>query len=281
MATLAFSELQGAPVFDTAGRRCGRVRELALVPQEDRARIAAAIVRTSSGDRMLPLTSVASINGGFRAKTAPAVWALANSSEGMLLLARDLLDQQVIDVFGRKVVRVNDLELYLEGYTDPPTLKVGSVDVGIRGAVRCLLQAVAKIVPANTPGAVVTARDASGNPTQYGLIVLQNPQPGQRGELGAGGHRRRPAESDGPDCDRPRRARGRVLLCPARAGLPQPQWRTGVGKNGGTGRAVTQPAHLPPGLRVKPGATQRGRSRSGSCYAGCSSGRGGPSGEVF
>src|SRR5262249_46123842 len=46
-----------------------------------------------------------------------------------------------------------------------------------QGAVRCLLQAVAKIVPANTPGAVVTARDASGNPTQYGLIALQNPQP--------------------------------------------------------------------------------------------------------
>jgi len=145
MATLAFSELQGAPVFDTAGRRCGRVRELALVPQEDRARIAAAIVRTSSGDRMLPLTSVASINGGFRAKTAPAVWAQSNSSEGMLLLARDLLDQQVIDVFGRKVVRVNDLELYLETYTDPPTLKVGSVDVGIRGAVRRLLKGIVPV----------------------------------------------------------------------------------------------------------------------------------------
>ena len=32
----------------------------------------------------------------------------------MLLLGRDLLDQQVIDVFGRKVVRVNDLDLLQE-----------------------------------------------------------------------------------------------------------------------------------------------------------------------
>lgn len=63
----------------------------------------------------------------------------------MLLLARDLLDQQVIDVFGRKVVRVNDLELYLETYTDPPNLKVGSVDVGIRGAVRRLLKGVVPV----------------------------------------------------------------------------------------------------------------------------------------
>jgi hypothetical protein len=61
----------------------------------------------------------------------------------------------------------------------------GSVSSQItQGAVVCNLQAVAKIVPANTPGAVITARDAGGNPTQYGLIVLQNPQPGQRGNLG-------------------------------------------------------------------------------------------------
>jgi hypothetical protein len=53
-----------------------------------------------------------------------------------------------------------------------------------QGAVRCNLQAIAKIVPANTPGAVITARDAAGNPTQYGLLVLQNPKPGQLGNLG-------------------------------------------------------------------------------------------------
>ena len=66
--------------------------------------------------------------------------------------------------------------------TDP---QCGTVSPAIvQGSVRCLLQAVAKIVPENTPGAVVTARDAAGNPSQYGLIVLQNPQPGQRGNLG-------------------------------------------------------------------------------------------------
>src|SRR5262249_28370406 len=55
---------------------------------------------------------------------------------------------------------------------------------GTGGVARCTLQALAKVVPANTPGAVVTARDASGNPTQYGLLVLQNPQPGKQGNLG-------------------------------------------------------------------------------------------------
>jgi hypothetical protein len=53
-----------------------------------------------------------------------------------------------------------------------------------QGAIQCNLQAIAKIVPANTAGAVVTARNAAGNPTQYGLIVLQNPKPGTIGNLG-------------------------------------------------------------------------------------------------
>ena len=111
MPTFALTELLGATVFDSTGSRCGRVREVALVPQEDRARVAMLIVKTSSGSRLLPFRSVTSINGGVRTDASTAQWLSGDGSEGMLLLSRDLLDQQVIDVFGRKVVRVNDLDL--------------------------------------------------------------------------------------------------------------------------------------------------------------------------
>ena len=161
MSTVALTELLGAPVFDTAGGRCGRVRELALVPQEDRARISIMIVRTKAGDRMVSFNSVTAINGGFRTASAACDWPKIDGSEGMLLLGRDLLDQQVIDVFGRKVVRVNDVDLHQESVANRPVLKVGSVDVGARGAVRRLLQGVVpapalnvllrKIPPRNIP----------------------------------------------------------------------------------------------------------------------------------
>ena len=36
--------------------------------------------------------------------------------KGLFLLARDLLDQQVIDVHGRKVVRVNDIDMLQESH---------------------------------------------------------------------------------------------------------------------------------------------------------------------
>src|SRR5712691_186405 len=146
MPTFALTELLGAPVFDSAGSRCGRVREVALVPQEDRARVATLIVKTGAGSRLLPFGLVTSINGGVRTDAPPADWAVGDGSEGMLLLARDLLDQQVIDVFGRKVVRVNDLDLLQEIVGNRPVLKVGSVDVGPRGAVRRLLKGVVPIV---------------------------------------------------------------------------------------------------------------------------------------
>jgi len=142
MTALALTELLGAPVRDAAGLACGRVREVALAPQEDRIRISLLIVKTKGGDRVLPLQAVASINGGVRASTNSADWGAVNGTEGLFLLERDLLDQQVIDVHGRKVVRVNDVDLQQESMGARAVLKVSSVDVGARGAVRRLLKGV-------------------------------------------------------------------------------------------------------------------------------------------
>jgi magnesium transporter len=142
MSTLALTELLGTSVYDSTGSVSGRVREVALAPQEDRSRVAVLIVSTAKGERMLPLSAVSQIVGGVRATTAAAEWNPVNGAEGLLLLSRDLLDQQVIDVHGRKVVRVNDVDFYQEIAHNRPQLKVEGVDVGARGAVRRLLKGV-------------------------------------------------------------------------------------------------------------------------------------------
>lgn len=175
---LALTELLGAPVFDKAGSQCGRVREVALAPQEDRARIALVIVRTKSGDRLLPFGSVTSLNGGIRADTASGDWVASDSSEGLLLLGRDLLDQQVIDVFGRKVVRVNDLDLHQEAIANRPVLRVGSVDVGPRGAVRRLLKGV---VPSGVLRALL--RKIPPRPIPWDFVDLIETDPARRVKL--------------------------------------------------------------------------------------------------
>jgi magnesium transporter len=140
MATVSLSELLGSTVYDASGAASGRVREVAVAPQEDPSRVALLIVKTPAGNRSLPLTAISAINGGIRAATPSAEWTTADGSEGLLLLSRDLLDQQVIDVHGRKVVRVNDVDFHQESVQNHSVLRVGGVDVGPRGAVRRLLK---------------------------------------------------------------------------------------------------------------------------------------------
>ncbi len=147
LSTLPLSDLLGATVYDSSGAASGRVREVTLAPQEDRNRIASFIVKTKSGNRVLPFAAVKTIDANVHASTKPSDWPLANGAEGLFLLERDLLDQQVIDVHGRKVVRVNDVELQVDapagGTAQHPTLRIHSVDIGVRGAIRRLLRGLA------------------------------------------------------------------------------------------------------------------------------------------
>ena len=145
MRALALSELLGLPVYDSDSGRMGRVREVALMPQDDPIHIAALIVRTPQGDRIVGSDLLRAVNGGVYTTAHTADLPKYSSGEGMLLLERDLLDQQIIDVHGRKVVRVNDVELALNGDSTSPlglNLRIAFVDAGARGAIRRLLKGV-------------------------------------------------------------------------------------------------------------------------------------------
>ncbi len=169
MTTLPLSELLGATVYDASGAATGHVREVTLAPQEDRNRIASFIVKTKSGNRVLPHSAVTTIDASIHTSSKPSDWPAANGSEGLFLLERDLLDQQVIDINGRKVVRVNDVDLQVDSLTEGgivhAILRIQSVDIGVRGAIRRLLRGLAprpalhlllqRIPPRNIPWSFV------------------------------------------------------------------------------------------------------------------------------
>ncbi len=170
--TFALSELIGLPVYDTAGR-VGRVREVALVPQEDVSHVSALVVKTRQGERLLNARNVLSINGGVKGSVRVAQWPQFTSSEGMLLLGRDLLDQQIIDVHGRKVVRVNDVELAQVAGTDGAFgLRLGFVDAGARGAVRRLLKGV---IPRYTLEELMRRVPARNIPWEFVNLIETDP----------------------------------------------------------------------------------------------------------
>ena len=144
MQDIALSTILGAPVFDGSGELAGHVREVALSPREDAGRISDLVIKTSAGERLLSTQAISNVDGRLvRASSKAAQWPPLVSSEGLLLLERDLLDQQIIDVKGRKVVRVNDVDLRAEPANGSLKIRIGQVDVGLRGAIRRLLKGLA------------------------------------------------------------------------------------------------------------------------------------------
>ncbi len=172
MPLVALSELLGATVRDAAGTVCGKVRDVAVAPQEHPTRVAYLIVRTPDGERVVTAHHVRSWGHIVRITSAPAGWEPYTPSDGVLLLKRDLLDQQIIDVHGRKVVRVNDVELESTPVNSHVDLDVKSVNVGARGAIRRLGQGV---IPARTLRALVEKIPAHVIPWQYVNLLETDP----------------------------------------------------------------------------------------------------------
>jgi magnesium transporter len=178
VSVVALSELLGASVRDASGAVCGRVREIAVAPQDHPTRVAYLIVRTSDGERMLPPHAIRSAGAAVRTATAFAEWERFTPSESLLLLKRDLLDQQIIDIHGRKVVRVNDVELESTPTNSHLLLNIVAVDVGARGAIRRLSKGV---VPAFTLRALLEKIPPRVIPWQF--VDLLETDPARRVKL--------------------------------------------------------------------------------------------------
>jgi magnesium transporter len=148
------SALMGAAVIDVQGAIYGHVREVAIAPAVNGSHVYGVVLRRTGEKRSDRPTMVAiselRINDGGQMELLPAAKpAPLVDDETWLLLERDLLDQQIIDVHGHKVVRVNDVDLAWEATPDGGSalmLRICEVEVGLRGAVRRLL----KGLPANS-----------------------------------------------------------------------------------------------------------------------------------
>ena len=138
---LYFTELLALPVFDLKGRRLGRVKDAALVPLIDPARVDRFLVGAGVTWLSVRYDQVSRISLDGIHLNDEKLFPY-HSDEYMLRIGRDLLDQQIIDCDGRKVVRVNDVTLAIHSRDGSDFMKVDEVDVGIRSIFRRLFQGV-------------------------------------------------------------------------------------------------------------------------------------------
>src|ERR1700675_1173420 len=138
------TELMGAEAYDAQGNFVGRVREFFIDPSQATNRLSHFLI---SRGRFQPLLArhdqVATFAPGtLRLNVGERALELYEPNESLLAVRKDLMDQQIIDTRGRKVVRVNDVDLTEMKTNGNVELRVTQVDVGLPGAVRRLLQGV-------------------------------------------------------------------------------------------------------------------------------------------
>lgn len=131
-----FSAFQGRRVVDSEGRRIGKLKDFAIAPGESLLEVS-RLVYTSNilGDSVIvPVASVESIDSEVRLKIAREEIPPGRLSENEMLVAETVLDKQIVDIDGLKVVRVNDVLLSkIKG-----KLCIVGVDVGFNGILRRL-----------------------------------------------------------------------------------------------------------------------------------------------
>lgn len=136
------TELMGAEAYDAQGNFVGRVREFFIEPAQAPNRLSHFLL---SRGKFQPLVArhdqIASIApGSIRLNVGERALQIFEPNEALLAVGKDLMDQQIIDTHGRKVVRVNDVDLTEQRSNGNVELRITQVDVGLPGAVRRLLQ---------------------------------------------------------------------------------------------------------------------------------------------
>ncbi len=135
---LFFSELQGRAVIDSEGRTVGKLADLKVRLGELFPRVTTLIVKKRRGKKLAALNwnDVESLNGSLVSLKPGAESRFTPLEVGNeeILLREDLLDKQVVDTFGAKIERVNDVHLLIVSRD----LRIVHVDFGVRGILRRL-----------------------------------------------------------------------------------------------------------------------------------------------
>ena len=137
-----FTELQNLPFYGVKGEFLGRLEDLCVDPGQKAAQVSSYLVRTPrKGIQCITYSQMQSISvrAGQTNVARDDIRCYA-PDEGLIRIKKDVLDQQIIDVDNRKVVRVNDVDFDIEPIDGHSELRIVAVNVGLAAAVRRLLQ---------------------------------------------------------------------------------------------------------------------------------------------
>src|SRR5271167_1101551 len=137
---VSLTALLGTPVTDAQGQLRGKLKDIAVSTGPDGGKVAGLVLKTRAGLAIVPSQDVMETPAGtLELRSSDAITPLHDPGN-YLYLQQDLIDRQIIDIHGRKVVRVNDVDLEWLGRGGVHLLRVAEVEVGLRGAFRRLFK---------------------------------------------------------------------------------------------------------------------------------------------
>jgi magnesium transporter len=132
---LYLSQVLGRPIRDMEGERVATLKDVIVRLGEDHPPVIGAVARLRRRDFFLPRAGIRAIDDeGVRLSSDILDLRPFARRDGEVLLAKDVLDKQLIDVDGKRVVRVNDVQL-IEAAGE---LRVTGADVSLAGLWRRL-----------------------------------------------------------------------------------------------------------------------------------------------
>lgn len=132
---LYLSTILGKPVINERGGKIGILFDLVMVPGETFPEVSRLIVKERKGLVAIPWRSILLFNKFVISVTGITTdFPAYELNDEEILVKRDILDKQIVDVDGAKVVRVNDLKI--GSYKD--VLCILTVDIGMSGLLRRL-----------------------------------------------------------------------------------------------------------------------------------------------
>ncbi len=174
------SRILGSKVYTQDMKVIGRLSDLGVINELKSPHVTTAKVKTSSGikDYDFKNFSIAKQKGQYILICSKIEEC---TSPNTLFLKKHILDQQIIDVNGRKVVRVNDVSLsYLE-----KGAFVVAVDIGIDGLLRRIgiakplkmlgLKVSAKLMLWNDVEAIITSNESIVLSKTYDSLSILHP----------------------------------------------------------------------------------------------------------
>ena len=126
------SDIQNRKVLGPSGDEVAKLADVAVVPTGQFPPVQWAILATKSGEQAIRWSDLTSEVGHYRVRVPLDELIKAGLPDDTLRLHRDLMDKQIVDTHGAKVVRVNDLQLEEAG----GQLRLVGADVGLRGLLR-------------------------------------------------------------------------------------------------------------------------------------------------